>query len=93
MIAPQSPGGSLQVEWKFHSNPFNGSPKEMGANGISIKGAMTTEHANKANSENRLLSQVTEREILTAELSSHSRCQLHDRTTMRRDTDRLPSHT
>ncbi|KAI3664432.1 hypothetical protein L1987_89813 [Smallanthus sonchifolius] len=81
------------VEWKFHSNPFNGSPKETGANGISIKGAMTTEHANKANSENRLLSQVTEREILAAELSSHSRCQLRDRTTMRRDTDRLPSHT
>ncbi|KAK4412212.1 hypothetical protein Salat_2967100 [Sesamum alatum] len=83
----------LLVEWKFHSNPFNGSPKETGANGISIKGAMTTEHANKANSENRLLSQVTEREILAAELSSHSRCQLRDRTTMRRDTDRLPSHT
>jgi len=81
------------VEWKFHSNPFNGSPKETGANGISIKGAMTTEHANKANSENRLLSQVTEREILAAELSPHSRCQLRDRTTMRRDTDRLPSHT
>lgn len=30
---------------------------------------MTTEHANKANSENPLLSQVTEREILAAELS------------------------
>lgn len=81
------------MEWKFYSNPFNGSPKETGANGISIKGAMTTEHANKANSENRLLSQVTEREILAAELSCHSRCQLRDRTTMRRDTDRLPSHT
>ncbi|GKC66691.1 hypothetical protein Tco_1099289 [Tanacetum coccineum] len=48
----------------------------------SIKGVMTTEHANKANSENRLLSQVTEREILAAELSCHSRCQLRDRTTM-----------
>nr|GFC11481.1 hypothetical protein [Tanacetum cinerariifolium]GFC12796.1 hypothetical protein [Tanacetum cinerariifolium] len=66
---------------------------ETGANGISIKGAMTTEHANKANSENRLLSQVTKREILVAELSCHSRCQLRDRKTMRRDTDRLPSHT
>ena len=57
------------MEFPFHSNPFNGSPKETGANGISIKGAMTTEHANKANSENRLLSQVTEREILAGELS------------------------
>lgn len=35
----------------------------------SIKGTMTTGHANKANSENRLLSQVPEREILAAELS------------------------
>nr|GEW89447.1 hypothetical protein CTI12_AA035400, chloroplastic [Tanacetum cinerariifolium] len=48
----------LLVKWKFYSNPFNGSPKETGANVISIKGAMTTEHANKANSENRLLSQM-----------------------------------
>ncbi|KAI3666302.1 hypothetical protein L1987_89205 [Smallanthus sonchifolius] len=83
------------IWWNGNSTPIPlmDPRRRRGANGISIKGAMTTEHANKANSENRLLSQVTEREILAAELSSHSRCQLRDRTTMRRDTDRLPSHT